>query len=143
MIVIVLAAIGYVATLSLVVATYFVGPTDPIPLYLLFAGVFITFVPAVITHPKSTANGGHVSVGGMHVFRTAPIWATVAFGISIVIFLLQFVGSSPDEFQMNAAAFIGRPDRYRFIAAFLMVFFGSSILIKSSGLGAQAQMFAP
>jgi hypothetical protein len=142
-IVLVLAAIGYAVSLLLTLIGYFRDLSDPVPLYVLFGGIFITFGAAVLTHPRSTSSGGHTNVGWGAIFRTAPVWSIVAFGVSVAVFLFNVVGSGPDEFQMNAAAFAGRPDRYRFVTSFFLVFYGCALLVKASGLEAHRRVFLP
>ena len=140
---VVVSVIAWTICLGLGLTTYATPLDNPYPIYVLFAGIFITFIPAVITHPARHMSGGHVNVGWRDIFRSAPLWAILFFGASVVIAIAFFYPFTTDSFSMDRAAFRARPERYRMVMGFFMVFFSSSALVRASGLRASGAMFAP
>lgn len=132
---VVVCAVGLVAAAVMVAWSYLGTPSRPEPLWALFAGIFFGFGPAVLGHPKASAQGGHVSVGFLGVLKSAPAWST-ALAAAWVVFMIYCFHMVPEQrFSFGSEAdLLGRPDRFRALSAFFGAFYALGLQVALSGL---------
>jgi hypothetical protein len=94
----------------------------------------LVFIAAVIVHPDSRSDGLHARADLGTVARSAPFWTWMLVGACIVTVLwcAHEGPPGPSRFTVDRANLVGRPDRWRGLMAFGMVFSAFACMTAAS-----------
>ncbi len=103
------------SVLGLAAAIFFIAANEispietPVPLWVLFGGVFVAFIPAVMGHPKASYEGTRVSVDPRQTIKSAPWWSTALLVVSMAFAMILGLAMPEPEFSFGSSAdLIGR-----------------------------------
>ncbi len=141
-----LAFVGMLLSGLMIQATWLSGAHAARLAIGLFVGVFVTFVPAIATHPAAESRGGSTSVGWRDVMRTAPPWVNavvvLTWGLFIVVFAVTYAQHGALEFSVDEASLDGHPERVRFLGAFFAAIYAAAFQTAASGMRWRARWTA-
>jgi hypothetical protein len=98
----------------------------------VFGGIFVVFLPAVLTHPKAEPHGRHVRVGFGVIVQTAHPFTTGLAVVSVALVVITWLWArAPSHISLFGAH---APPTVACIAVLSACFFAVSSMLVSSAI---------